>query len=82
MDWIKINTALPRSPKVVRLASLMGVSEREALGLALEWFCWLDSATADGSTGLRANEIDRVFTCHASSVTGVSRFCDALAQIG
>lgn len=82
MDWIKINTALPRSPKVVRLASLMGVSEREALGLALEWFCWLDSATADGSTGLHADEIDRVFTCHATCVTGVSRFCDALAQIG
>ena len=82
MDWIKINTALPKCPKVVRLASLMGVSEREALGLALEWFCWLDSATADGSTGLHADEIDRVFTCHASSVTGVSRFSDALAQIG
>ena len=82
MDWIKINTALPKCPKVVRLASLMGVSEREALGLAVEWFCWLDSATADGSTGLRVDEIDRVFTCHATCVTGVSRFCDALAQIG
>lgn len=82
MDWIKVNTSLPRSPKVVRLATLMGVSEREALGLALEWFCWLDSATADGCTGLSKVEVDRIFTCHASCVTGVSRFSDALAQIG
>lgn len=82
MDWIKVNTSLPRSPKVVRLATLMGVSEREALGLALEWFCWLDSATADGCTGLSKVEVDRIFTCHATCVTGVSRFSDALAQIG
>lgn len=73
MSWIKINTALPKGPKIVRLATLMGVSEREALGLALEWLCWLDAATADGCTGLRKAEIDRIFTCHANCVTGVSR---------
>lgn len=67
MNWVKINTALPRSPKVMLLASLMGVSRHEALGLAVDWLCWLDSVTTDGSTGLTADLIDMLF--HPESVS-------------
>ena len=86
MDWIKINTTLPQNPRVVRLGSLMGISTREALGLIIEWLCWLDSATGDGSTGLTASEVDGLFfasaKCHAQSVTCSRTFSNALLEIG
>lgn len=97
MDWIKINTTLPQNPRVVRLGSLMGISTREALGLIIEWLCWLDSATGDGSTGLTAAEVDNLFSpsakrrqnvtlasakCHARSVTASRTFSNALLEIG
>lgn len=86
MDWIKIQVTLPRCPKVVKLAKLMGVSRHEALGMAVEWFAWLDGVTEDGRTGLTAAEIEGVFCCNARSVTdgnaGVYTFCDALCEIG
>lgn len=86
MDWIKVQVTLPRCPKVVKLAKLMGVSRHEALGMAVEWFAWLDGVTDDGRTGLTAAEIEGIFCCNARSVTdgnaGVCTFCDALCEIG
>lgn len=86
MDWIKIQVTLPRCPKVVKLAKLMGVSRHEALGMAVEWFAWLDGVTEDGRTGLTPAEIEGIFCCNARSVTdgnaGVCTFCDALCEIG
>lgn len=83
MDWIKINTALPRSPKVLRLAALMGIDRSTALGLMIDWLCWLDTATEDGSTGLSAETINHLFCAdlsrclrdksHADSVTNVTQ---------
>lgn len=83
MNWIKVNTALARSPKVLRFATLMGVDRHTAFGLLLDWLCWLDSATVDGSTGLTAEVIDQLFCadlsrnerdkCHAASVTNVTQ---------
>lgn len=82
MDWIKVQVTLPRSPKVMRLARLMGVSRHEALGLAVEWFCWLDGVTDDGRTGLTAAQVDELFCCNAACVTGCNAFSDALVAIG
>lgn len=86
MDWIKINTSLPRSPKVRRLASLMGVDKHTALGLVLDWLCWVDSATADGCTGLSVDEINAEFACNANCVTPCNAqqllYCNALIEIG
>lgn len=94
MDWIKVNTSLPRSPKVRRLASLMGVDKHTALGLVLDWLCWVDSATADGCTGLTVDEINAEFACNANSVTvcnassvtpcnaQVLQYCNAMLEIG
>ena len=83
MDWIKINTALPRSPKVLRLAALMGIDRSTALGLMIDWLCWLDTATEDGSTGLSAETVNHLFCAdlsrclrdksHADSVTNVTQ---------
>ena len=82
MDWIKVQVTLPRCPKVMRLARLLGVTRHEALGMAVEWFCWLDGVTEDGRTGLTAEQVDELFMCNASSVTGCNALCDALVTIG
>lgn len=82
MDWIKLQVTLPRSPKVMRLARLLGCSRQEALGIAVDWLCWLDGVTEDGKTGLTAAQVDELFLCNAASVTGCNALCDALVTIG
>lgn len=74
MNWIKINTALPRSPKVLRFASLMGIDRYTALGLLFDWLAWLDSQSADGTTGLTPELVDQLFMADLSqnSVTRVT----------
>lgn len=79
MDWIKINTTLPRSPKVLRLASFMGIDRHTALGLILEWLCWLDGVSSDGSTGLSSAQIDQLFSCDNVSQKNVT-LCHTLSQ--
>jgi hypothetical protein len=66
----------------------LGVSRREALGLAVEWLCWLDSVSSDGSTGLTAELIDTLFfnerlsQDYVTSVTGCHKMSQALVAIG
>lgn len=74
MDWIKINTTLPREPKVMRLAAMLGCSRLEALGVAVEWLCWLDGISADGCTGMSAELVNSLFA--------QPRLVDALCAIG
>ncbi|MBQ7022984.1 MAG: hypothetical protein IJN29_05345 [Akkermansia sp.] len=57
-SWIKVQVTLPESPKIFRLARLLGVGRMEALGYAVRWFCWLDTHCAHGATELQANEVD------------------------
>lgn len=87
---------MPYSPKILILAELLGLSRREALGLAVEWFCWLDGITADGNIGLSAELVDKNFfndILSQKNVTHVTETCDtchksvtsvsqALSQIG
>lgn len=85
MDWIKVNTTLPRNPKVLRLASLMGIDRHTALGLMLEWLCWLDGVSRDGSTGISAKLIDALFSSEMSqnfvtSVTRETETCHTLTE--
>ena len=58
VSWIKVQVTLPESPKVFRLARLLGVGRMEALGYAVRWFCWLDTYCANGATELHADEVD------------------------
>lgn len=57
-SWIKVQVTLPESPKIFRLARLLGVGRMEALGYAVRWFCWLDTHCANGATELHADEVD------------------------
>ena len=80
MSWIKINTTLPRNPKILLLGQHLGISRYEALGLAVEWLAWLDGITANGETGLSAELMDRLFYTEFLSqknVTSVTDICDA-----
>lgn len=71
MAWIKVQSTLPESPKVFRLARLLGVGRMEALGYAVRWFCWLDSHCAEGSTELTARDVDALL-----GMIGITRaFC-------
>ena len=71
MAWIKVQSTLPESPKVFRLARLLGVSRMEALGYAVRWFCWLDSHCADGATELQEEDVDALI-----GTSGITRaFC-------
>lgn len=74
MSWIKLQTTLPRSPEVIILASALGLSRREALGLVVEYFCWLDEQTTDGCTALSASQLDLVLDRQG--------FAEALVSIG
>lgn len=41
-DWIKVEQATVDKPEVLRLADLLGWDRRQALGLLVEFWCWLD----------------------------------------
>ncbi len=43
-DWIKLEHATRRKPEVLLAAELLGISRREAIGLFLDYFLWLDEA--------------------------------------
>jgi hypothetical protein len=64
----------------------MGVDKHTALGLMLDWLCWLDTATADGCTGLTVDEINAEFACNANCVTPCNaqalQYCNAMLEIG
>ena len=74
MSWIKIQKSLPKSNKVLRLAEVLRVRRAEALGLALDWFCWLDEQCTDGSTGMTPRMVNEVI--------GHKRFAEGLVAIG
>lgn len=43
-DWIKVEHATRRKPEVLLSAEMLGISRREAVGLFLDYFLWLDEA--------------------------------------
>lgn len=73
-DWIKIMTTLPKSVAIYRLMRELRCKRHAALGLALDWLCWLDANSTDGNTGLLDEEI--------SDVLGWPRAAEALDAIG
>lgn len=71
-SWIKVQVTLPESPKIFRLARLLGVCRMEALGYAVRWFCWLDTYCANGSTELTEGDVDALI-----GRSGITRaFCE------
>ena len=75
MNWVRINTSLPTSPKLIAVARELSCTVNEALGLTLCWLCWLDTHTTNGKSGLLAAEADEMIFNHE----GASR---ALKAVG
>ena len=72
--WIKLQVNLARSAKVMQFAAALRMRRREALGMAVEWFCWVDAQCANGCTGLLPEQVDDVMGCE--------RLADALLAVG
>jgi hypothetical protein len=74
MNWIRINTTLPHSQKIILLAAELGCKRRHALGLAVEFFCWVDNNFSSGYTQLTPKQVNSFFE--------QKRFAEALCKIG
>lgn len=57
-DWIPIVTTLPRDRDVYALMRVLRCKRHAALGLMVDWLCWLDSNSTDGETGMLDEEIN------------------------
>ena len=74
MAWIKVQTTLARSAKMMQFAAVLRMRRREAVGVAVEWFCWVDAQCSDGFTGLLPAQVDEVMEC--------KRLAEALLAVG
>ena len=74
MSWVRINTTLPHSQKIILLAAELGCKRRHALGLAVEFFCWVDSNFSSGFTQLTPKQVNNFFE--------QKKFAEALCKIG
>ena len=61
MPWFEAHDTLPRHPKTLKLASLLNIERREAVGILYELFAWgLFAAEKDGLLeGLSADDIGK-----------------------
>lgn len=73
-DWLKVNHSLVRSAKIRGLMRELRCKKHAALGLAVNWLCWVDEQTKDGQTGLLPDELD--------DEIGFRGCTDALISIG
>ena len=73
-SWIKVRVELVRSPKIVKFARALKTKKQTALGLAIQWFAWLDEQTEDGRSELTQEELDEELGYEGASA--------ALVQIG
>ena len=73
-DWLKVNHSLVRSAKIRGLMRELRCKKHAALGLAVNWLCWVDEQTKDGQTGLSPDELD--------DEIGFRGCTDALISIG
>ncbi len=58
----------------MQFAASLRMRRREALGVAIEWFCWVDAQCTDGYTGLLPGQVDDVLEC--------KRLAEALLAVG
>ena len=59
---------------MMQFAAVLRMRRREAVGVAVEWFCWVDAQCTDGYTGLLPGQVDEVMEC--------KRLAEALLAVG
>lgn len=55
--WVKVRHALVRSAKIRMLMRELKCNKATAIGVALQWFVWIDEQTEDGKTNLTPDEL-------------------------
>ena len=73
-DWIPIVTTLPRDRDVFALMRELHCKRHAALGLLVDWLCWLDSNSTEGETYMLDEDI--------SEALGWPGAAEALSAIG
>lgn len=74
-DWIKMRTNLDTDPRVIEIASRLGVGELQVVGMLWKVWSWADAHTLDGN----AIRVTDVTLDRFALVTG---FADALRKVG
>jgi hypothetical protein len=72
-DWIKVERATLHKPEILEAAELLGMKRREALGLFLDYFAWLDENMPDSCNGF-VTHVSRMSvdeTLHAAGFAAV-----------
>lgn len=74
--WIPLSADTPRRLEVLKAAEAAGISRHEALGLLVEFWCWVTAESRSGhASGVTSQTL-------SSAVGGSPRFWEAVAEAG
>lgn len=83
MAWIKVFQEMPRHRKTLKLAGLLGLDRRSAIGLLVDLWTWaLDNATKDGSLGEMTEQDIAMALDWPTTSKKTEKLMDALMQSG
>lgn len=74
-DWIKVATATPDKPEVIRAARLLGVDRDLVLGKLVRMWAWFDANSVDGV-------VDGVVSTDVDAVVALDGFTSVVASVG
>ena len=85
-DWIKFEVATATKPEIAIAAEFLGVSRREALGIFLDFWCWLDAnACADVVPHVSRKSLETSLHCVGFAaileMIGWAKFDDAARKL-
>lgn len=75
-DWIKIEHSLPGKPEVMRMASILGISEAAVVGHLVRFWSWVDQNMSQKCPSVFGTKLG------LDSRAGWDGFCDAMVEVG
>ncbi len=73
-DWIKIESATPNKPEVIKIARTLGITKDDSIGKLMRFWLWLDAVCVDGV-------VDGVVSTDVDAVVGMDGFANALKSV-
>ena len=74
-DWIKVESATPNKPEVLRVARILHINKDEAFGKLMRFWMWCDENSVDG-------HVDGIVSTDVDAVVGCDGFSEALKVVG
>lgn len=74
-DWIKVESATPDKPEVLRLCRALGISRAAAFGAVVIFWAWLDKHSSDG-------QVDGVVEADVDALVAIDGFAGAMQSVG